>query len=232
MTNIAHQFKIQNSKFRILRLLVTAVLALVLDQLTKAWIVANVAFQTPLYVIPGFARLRYTENTGAAFGFFQGWTGALSIVAVIIIVAIVLSASRVGTSAFGMIALGLVMGGALGNLMDRLRLGYVVDFVDLYGPRININNIPYSFPVFNVADSAITIGAMLLMATLLFGKSTPEPVATTTDATDGDESGARRPYVPMSRSTPRGTTPAGWAGLAVMLAGLFLIAFRQASKRL
>jgi signal peptidase II len=232
MTNTSSQFKIQNSKLKILRLLVTAVLALVLDQLTKAWIVANVAFQPPIYVIPGFARLRYTENTGAAFGFFQGWTGALSIVAVIIIVAIVLSASKVGTSTFGMIALGLVMGGALGNLTDRLRLGYVVDFVDVYGPRININNVPYSFPVFNVADSAITIGAILLMATLVFSKSPPESAAMTTSAASGDGSDARGSYVHTSSSTPKGTTPAGWAGLVVMLAGLFLIAFRQASKRL
>lgn len=210
------------------KLIITAVLALVLDQLTKAWVVANVASHPPISIIPGFARLRYTENTGAAFGFFQGWTGALSVVAIAIIIAIVLSASKVGTSAFGMVALGLVTGGALGNLVDRLRLGYVVDFVDVYGPQININNVHYTFPVFNVADSAITVGAILLMATLIFSKGSPEAAATPSADHDSE---TPRTYVPVLRVAPKGTTPAGWAGLAVMLAGLFFIAFRQASKR-
>ena len=175
-----------NPKSKILFLLGTAIVALVLDQLTKAWVVANVAGRPPISILEGFARLRYTENTGAAFGFFQGWTSFLSVAAIGIIIAIVLSASRVGTNAYGMVALGLVTGGALGNLIDRLRLGHVTDFIDVYGPRIQVNNVHYTFPVFNVADSAITVGAILLMATLIFGKDAAEtaPKSSTPDGMD------------------------------------------------
>lgn len=172
----------------------TAIVALGLDQLTKAWVVANVAGRPPISVIDGFARFRYTENTGAAFGFFQGWTGLLSIAAIGIIIAIVLSASKIGTNAFGMVALGLVTGGALGNLVDRLRLGHVTDFVDVYGPRITLNNVHYTFPVFNVADSAITVGAILLMATLIFAKEATE-VSIKSDISTPSGPDAAEPHV-------------------------------------
>ena len=232
--------KIQYPKSKVLFLLITAIIVLALDQLTKAWVVANVAFQQPVSVIPGFLRLRYTENTGAAFGFFQGWTGVLSVAAIAIIVIIVMSASKVGANPLGMMALGLITGGALGNLTDRLRLGYVVDFVDVYGPRITLNNTHYTFPVFNVADSAITVGAIVLMATLIFGKedrqieANPAAMNTAPPVTDSLEiHTAQTTSAPSSlRAAPMGATPAGWAGLVVMLAGLFVIAFRQASKRL
>jgi signal peptidase II len=69
------------------------------------------------------------------------------------------------------LAAGLVLGGALGNLVDRVRLGYVVDFIEVYRPQITINNTVYIFPVFNVADSAITVGVILILIGLLFGKS-------------------------------------------------------------
>lgn len=156
---------------RIAALGLIALLVIILDQLTKAWIVANIDGHTTRPLIEGFVRLRFTENTGAAFGLFQGWTGALSVAAIAIIAAIVLSATRTATHNLAMtIALGMVLGGAIGNLIDRLRLGYVVDFVEVYGPHIQIGNTIYIFPVFNVADSAITVGVVLIMALLLFGE--------------------------------------------------------------
>src|SRR3954462_11499194 len=99
-----------NPKSKIPLLLVTLVVALGLDQLTKALVVANIAGHPPVSVIEGFARLRYTENTGAAFGFFQGWTGLLSVAAIAIIAVIVLQAPKVSTSMLGMVALGLITG--------------------------------------------------------------------------------------------------------------------------
>lgn len=157
------------------------VLVLILDQLAKAWITANMVAGDTRPVIDEWVRLRYTQNSGAAFGFFQGWTGGLSIVAIVIIGAIIISAQRVSNgSKLMMLALGLVLGGAFGNLVDRLRLGYVVDFIEVYGPRINFNNRVYIWPVFNLADSAITIGVALIVVILLFGKQearqTPELV--------------------------------------------------------
>jgi signal peptidase II len=118
-------------------------------------------------------------NSGAAFGFFQGWTGALTIVGIAIVLAVIYSAAKVGHDSnggrMGMLALGLVTGGAIGNLIDRIRLGYVVDFIDVYGPRININNTVYGWPVFNVADSAITIGVLLLLLTLVVKREKDAP---------------------------------------------------------
>lgn len=167
-------------KRRILSLsyMVGAVAAvLLLDQITKLWISSNLALNETRPVIEGFARLRFVENTGAAFGFFQGWTGALSIVGIAITLAVIFSASKVGSDGgnLGMLALGLVTGGAIGNLLDRFRLGYVVDFVEVYGPRININNTIYTWPVFNVADSAITVGVLLLLLTLFLKREREAP---------------------------------------------------------
>ena len=153
-----------------------AFLVLALDQATKAWITANMASHETRSVIEGFLRLRYTENTGAAFGLFRDWTGALSIAAIIIIAVLILSASRVSSgNPVLVLALGAVLGGALGNLVDRLRLGYVVDFIEAYGLRLNIGGTIYTFPVFNVADSAITVGVILIIASMLFVKQEAKP---------------------------------------------------------
>lgn len=167
-----------------------AIGVVILDQLAKGWIVSNIVSHDARVIIEGFVRLRYTENSGAAFGLFQGWTGVLSIAALAIISGIVLSASRMGSgSRLLMVGLGLVLGGALGNLTDRLRLGYVVDFIEVYGPHINLNGTVYTFPVFNVADSAITVGVILIMAVLLFSKEEKkEPVPSTEYRLPGGES--------------------------------------------
>ncbi len=155
-----------------------AAIVLIIDQLTKAWVSANIAIHDTRPIIEGFVRLRYTQNSGAAFGLFQGWTGALSVVAVAIIAAIVLSASKMGgNNRASMLAMGLVLGGALGNLADRITLGYVRDFVEVYGPHVDWNSAVYTWPVFNAADSAITIGVLIVMATLIFSKQESVPVS-------------------------------------------------------
>ena len=183
-------------------MVVAAVVVLILDQLTKAWVVANIAQRGPQEIIEGFARLRYTENTGAAFGLFEGWTGLLSILAGVIVVAIIVSAQRVdnGTRT-SMLALGLVTGGAIGNLVDRVRLGYVVDFIDVHALRVNLNNTVYTFPVFNVADSAISIGVVLLLLTLFMHKE--EPVVASMDAPTPAS------LMPTHKSSPWLTRPEG-----------------------
>lgn len=153
----------------------TALLVVVIDQISKLWVVDNLSVKPSQVLIEGFLRLRYTRNTGAAFGFFQGGTGLLSVAAIAIVVAIIFSATRMGSSnRLTLLSMGLIVGGALGNLADRLRLGFVVDFIEVYGPRIEIGNSIYTWPVFNAADSAISIGVVLLVATMLFG-GTPEP---------------------------------------------------------
>ena len=182
---MARNLSIHIKPVGVLILLATTLLVVVLDQLTKAWVVANTVSHEVKPVIDGFVRLRYTENTGAAFGLLQGWTGALSIAAIAIIAAIVLSASRAGSEALMMVALGLVLGGAIGNLTDRLTLGYVRDFIEVYNPHITLGDRVYIFPVFNVADSAITIGVLLIMAILLFGGQEAPQRAEKTEKEEG-----------------------------------------------
>jgi len=157
---------------------VVALLVLALDQTSKAWITSNMVSHETRNIIEGFLRLRYTANTGAAFGIFRDSSAILSVAAIIIIGVIVLSAARAGSvNRMLMLALGLVLGGAVGNLIDRLRLGHVVDFIEVYNPRLEIGGTFYSFPVFNVADSSITVGVILIIASLLFGQheSNPQP---------------------------------------------------------
>jgi signal peptidase II len=151
-------------------LLAVALAVVALDIVTKEWAKSALDGRGTIPIIDGFLRLRYTENTGAAFGFFQGWGGALSIAAIAVVVAIVVSATRMGQgNRLVLLALGLITGGAIGNLIDRFRFGYVVDFVDAYGVRTEINDTIYSFPVFNFADSCITIGVILLIGISIFG---------------------------------------------------------------
>jgi signal peptidase II len=139
-------------------------------------------------VIQGFARLRYTHNSGAAFGLFSDATGILSIISLVVIVGILVAFVRLGhPGRLSVLAAGLVVGGALGNLVDRVRLGYVVDFVEVYGAQVKIGNTVYTFPVFNVADSAITVGVILILATLLFtGNKEPVPTVEGSTASTGD----------------------------------------------
>ncbi|HYP40755.1 MAG TPA: signal peptidase II [Chloroflexia bacterium] len=158
----------------IIALAAVAGLVVAIDQATKAWIAANIVSHEVRPIIEGFVRLRYTQNTGAAFGFFQGGAGVLSLAALVVLSIILVVALRVGRgNRLMLLALSLISGGAIGNLIDRLRLGYVVDFVDVHGPSITLDNRVYTWPVFNMADSAISIGVILLMAVFLFGQQEP-----------------------------------------------------------
>jgi len=139
----------------------TALLVVAADQVSKIWIRANLARGESLPET-GLFRLTHVHNTGASFGLFQDQSFPLTIVALIGIVAIllvVLLAYRrfpFLDSRLGNLALGLVLGGTMGNLIDRLRFGYVTDFVD-----IGI------WPAFNIADSAITVGVIIFAYSLL-----------------------------------------------------------------
>lgn len=120
------------------------------DQLSK-WIVRSAFLpQQSLPILPGVLHLTYARNTGAAFSLFQGQAAALVIISVIVAGWIGWELLRHPRRA-PVLPLGMILGGAIGNLIDRLRFGYVEDFIDL---RV--------WPVFNVADSAITLGVAWL----------------------------------------------------------------------
>lgn len=146
----------------LITLLVTAGVIVILDQLTKIWAVAVMLprisdGEGPIYLLGPMLRLTYTENTGAAFGVGTGYTWVFTTVAVIVGVVIV-RFSRTITSLPWALALGGLLGGLLGNLIDRLTrppspgMGSVVDFIGLP-----------NFPVFNVADMAITVSAFTMI---------------------------------------------------------------------
>ncbi|MBF0153296.1 MAG: signal peptidase II [Magnetococcales bacterium] len=136
-----------------------ALLVLVADQVTK-WIATQALGQGSVVILPGYLDLVIVHNVGAAFGLFTGLptTWRIGILAGVAIVAIVLMLHllRQAESYWSASALALVLGGALGNLMDRLRLGWVVDFVHVHWHDL-------SWPVFNLADSAITLGIGILL---------------------------------------------------------------------
>ncbi len=145
-----------------------AIIVLVLDQLTKILVVANLTEGEPRRILGGVVYLTLFRNAGAAFSTGTGLTWLLALVAVAVVIWIIRTASRLRSTAWA-IALGLVLGGAVGNLCDRffrspgfLR-GHVVDFVSLFEPDGR------HFAVFNVADSGITLGGVALVITALLG---------------------------------------------------------------
>ena len=131
------------------------------DQLTKWWVVSTLPGH-PVEVIPGVLWLRYTENTGAAWGLLPGAGSLIALGAIAAAVVILLVVRRLERR-LETVAMGLVLGGAVGNLLDLifrgpgLLDGAVVDFID-----------PTHFPAFNVADSAITVGAALALLAAFF----------------------------------------------------------------
>jgi signal peptidase II len=134
----------------------------VLDQLAKAWLVSGMApGDAPVQVIGDWVRLVFSQNSGALFGLFRDSAILFGLVSLGVIGLIVAYHGRSGRSIYLSIALGLLLGGAVGNLVDRLRLGYVVDFID-----IGIGD--WRFYTFNLADSAITCSILLLIGAALF----------------------------------------------------------------
>jgi len=133
----------------------------ILDQLAKAWLVANVTPGEVVQVVGDWVRLVFSQNSGALFGLFRDNAVLFGLVSLGVIGLIVAYHGRSGRSLYLSIALGLLLGGAIGNLVDRLRLGYVVDFID-----IGIGDL--RFYTFNLADSAITCSILLLIAAALF----------------------------------------------------------------
>ena len=150
--------------------LLIAVLVVALDRATKLIVAKDIPLHDGIQVIPGFFRITHFENTGAAFGLFADspgqWKIALLVLfsfAALIVVFAMLWRSKHVLPTTG-IGLALILGGAVGNLWDRLISGRVVDFLLFYVGR-------YQWPAFNVADSAIVVGAGLLIIEILFVKS-------------------------------------------------------------
>ena len=147
----------------------TAILVLILDQWTKAWVVTSLSpsFIGPrISLIGNYLSLYYIRNNGAAFSLFANSTVLVLLIAVAIGVIAYLYLRNINTgSVWYKLIFGLIIGGALSNLIDRVRHGgYVVDFISFNIPQFN-----FHFAIFNLADAAISVGVVLLFVTLLFG---------------------------------------------------------------
>jgi signal peptidase II len=153
------------------RAYVLAGMVFVLDQLTKWWIIEVVGLQerVSIPVLPVFS-LTWVENRGVSMGLFTADSDAGRWLLVFVTAAIAVGVAwwiRRESHWIEQAALGLILGGALGNIVDRIRFGYVVDFVHLHVAR-------WSFYVFNAADAAITVGVAVLLLRALFGSSQPD----------------------------------------------------------
>lgn len=138
-----------------------AIIILILDQITKFVIASSMHIGDSFEVIPGFLNITSHRNNGAAWGILSGKMSFFFIITIIIlIVLIVFYIKEAKYNLFMQIALSLLFAGALGNFIDRLFHGEVVDFIDTY-------IFGYNFPIFNVADSSLTIGVILIIITLL-----------------------------------------------------------------
>ena len=144
-------------------------LIIAVDQASKWLLVKSLPLDNTRDVVRGFFRLWHVRNSGAVWGFFSGHDGglvpkvitALAVLALLIVAWFFLRAD--GRSRLELFSYSFILGGALGNIIDRLRLGYVVDFLDVYVKG-------WHWPTFNVADSCITVGVLLLAFSLLRGE--------------------------------------------------------------
>jgi signal peptidase II len=137
-----------------------SVLIIVVDQITKYFALLHLSFLEPIRIFP-FFNLSLDYNAGAAFSFLSASSGwqrwffiAVAIIMSILVFAWLLKTKK--NDRWQKISLALILGGAIGNLWDRLTLGYVIDFIDLF-----VKN--WHWPIFNIADSAITIGVLMLV---------------------------------------------------------------------
>ncbi len=147
-----------------------ALFVVVLDRLSKLAIERNLSLHDSISLIPGFFRLTHVENRGAAFGLFADSPSEWKIAGLVLfsLIALVIVATLLWKNSHSMtttgVGLSLILGGAIGNLWDRLVSGHVVDFLLFYVGQ-------YQWPAFNIADSAIVVGAGLLVFEILFSKA-------------------------------------------------------------
>ncbi|HXB04146.1 MAG TPA: signal peptidase II [Candidatus Acidoferrum sp.] len=130
-----------------------ALVVFVLDAVTKSLVAASVPFGTEVPVVGRYVGITNVRNSGAAFGLVPAGAGVFLVASIVVAVALVVYVARTPTSLWGGVVLGLILGGTVGNGFDRLVFGTVTDFINVH-----------FWPVFNVADSAISIGVVLLIA--------------------------------------------------------------------
>jgi signal peptidase II len=160
------------------RVAILAVSIFVVDQVTKLLVLKYLGFHEERIIVEGFFKFVHWGNTGAAWSMFRGNNAILAVTALAALVILFLTRHHFDVHTLGgQLSLGLIFGGILGNLLDRIRVGHVVDFLRFY--VIRRNGEEAGFPAFNVADSAICVGVALLFI-MSFQSETarsPQPTA-------------------------------------------------------
>ena len=156
------------------RVFILAGAVVVLDQITKVVALSRLVLGVPVSLIDNLLALTLVMNPGLAFGLLgtipPAWRWVVAVLSLVALAVLARVALRVLPAGgwLGQVAIGLIFGGAVGNLIDRARFGAVVDFVDVHWRG-------WHWPAFNVADSAITVGVALLALRLMSERSTPPP---------------------------------------------------------
>jgi len=161
------------------RIAAVALAVLACDQITKALVLRFLGYYEEKVVVPGFFKFVHWQNTGAAWSLFTGNNTLLAVIALVALVALFLARNQFHAHRLtGQLALGLVFGGIVGNLTDRLLPGRhaVVDFLHFYLQRRG-GGEPLDFPAFNVADSAICTGVAIIFLINWRNESAPRPAA-------------------------------------------------------
>ncbi|MBI5199171.1 MAG: signal peptidase II [Nitrospirae bacterium] len=139
-----------------------ALVVVITDQITKSIIKANIPLYKSIPVVDGFFNITHVKNTGGAFGILSGMNSLFFIIAssIALLIVIVYLIRLPENNLWLITSLSLISGGAIGNMIDRVRSGEVIDFIDLFYDR-------FHWPAFNIADSSITIGVFILFINLL-----------------------------------------------------------------
>ncbi|HHZ02838.1 MAG TPA: signal peptidase II [Tissierellia bacterium] len=141
------------------------ILSIILDQVTKIWAAKVLKYGESIKITENFLRLTYAENKGAAFSILQNQRWFFIIVTIIVLIFLGYMYFRTkNLNKWAKFSIAMTAGGAIGNFIDRVRLGYVIDFID-----VRFGNF-YNFPIFNIADSFVVCGAILMVLLVLLNK--------------------------------------------------------------
>lgn len=145
------------------KIYVTAIIIFIIDQISKVIISSYIGLNSSVRIIKNFFYLTYTNNTGASFGILKNSRVLLIVLSIIALVILLRYISTFKETKYNILGLGFLMGGIIGNLLDRVLFGYVRDFLNFY-------IMGYDFPVFNIADIFIVLGVFILIISILKGE--------------------------------------------------------------
>ncbi len=145
------------------KILIIALFVIIIDQLSKYFVERFIDLNQSIIIIKNFFNLTYIHNSGAAWGMLKNSAILLILISIIILIIIITQLNKFKKNVKNIMALGLLIGGLLGNLIDRIFFSYVKDFFDF-------NIFGYNYPIFNIADIAVVIGVILLNIAVFRGE--------------------------------------------------------------